>query len=342
KCTENKDCSKLILAGLNHPNTSKTAYGQMSSKAINFTKLVSFATTFSDCAAKKHARTAASNTVRDSKPTNSKSDLKRQLKDMLCEDVDVLPESEESYNDQALGSILGLSWLPTINNSDAQLHRGEVSHERKPSWVFKSKQSNHFRKLVKTCAQTLGPSGILGVLNKLDSEAGVQEFNCIIEVCIDKARNANDEDAALKEFRNAYVVFQTMRERGFKIGEETYGPCFMFIIDMGMVEEFHFFYNNIKKENPKSLSRLAYYEMLLWIKEGDEDKIQKLIRNTLDIDDSNFNGNYLLALCEADRQEEVEEIVEKFKSLHAELKVALSYGSHEKLILACCDSHEVG
>ncbi|KAJ0751303.1 putative tetratricopeptide-like helical domain superfamily, pentacotripeptide-repeat region of PRORP [Helianthus annuus] len=37
----------------------------------------------------------------------------------------------------------------------------------------------------------------------------------------------------------------------------------------------------------------------------------------------------------------VEDIVEKFKSLHTELKVATSSGSHGNLIKSCCDSHEV-
>nr|GEW07690.1 pentatricopeptide repeat-containing protein At4g04790, mitochondrial-like [Tanacetum cinerariifolium] len=47
----------------------------------------------------------------------------------------------------------------------------------------------------------------------------------------------------------------------------------MFLIDMEMVEEFYYICVKIKRDNPKSLSRLAYYEMLLWIKVGNEDKI---------------------------------------------------------------------
>ncbi|KAK9080651.1 hypothetical protein SSX86_000409 [Deinandra increscens subsp. villosa] len=339
---------------------------------------------------------------------DSKRDLKRQLKNILCGDADVLPQSEESYYSPPLDDILDLSWHPTISNSAAQLQRREVSRERKQVWVFKSSQSTRYGKLVRMCAEKLGANATLEVFKKLDRETGVKEFNCMIEVCIERARNTDDEDAALEEFHRAYRVFETMRESGFEIGEVTYGPFLMFIIDMGMVDEFHFFCDSIKKENPKSLSRLAYYEMLLWIKVGDEDKIQKLIGNTHDNDDSNFYDSYFVALCEAGQQEEVsilleklnikkvsskenmewifkslgkllleshaknfilelktedkgehdlsnliysyamsmpkiqaEDIVEKFKDLHAELKVAPSSGSHEKLIKLCCDSLEV-
>ncbi|KAI3820542.1 hypothetical protein L1987_08090 [Smallanthus sonchifolius] len=345
--------------------------------------------------------------VRTSSIDDSKRDLRRQISNILCGDADVLPQSEEDYYEQPLVDLLDFSWHRTISNSAAQLQRREVSRERKQVWVFKSTQSGRFGKLVKMCAQKLGADATLEVFSKLDRATGVNEFNCMIEICIEKARNTDDEDAALKEFHRAYMVFETMRKRGFEIGEVTYGPFLTFIIDMGMVEEFHFFCDSIKKENPKSLSRLAYYEMLLWIKVGDEDKIQTLIGNAHDNDESNFNESYLVALCEADRQEEVsilletinikkvsskenmewifkslgkllleshakkfileltedkgehdpsnliysyamsmpkmqaEDIVEKVKNLHADMKVAPSSGSHEKLIKACCDSLEV-
>ncbi|KAF5807414.1 hypothetical protein HanXRQr2_Chr05g0233381 [Helianthus annuus] len=154
--------------------------------------------------------------------------------------------------------------------------RKEVARERKQVWDFNDTQKYHFRKLVKNFAEKVGANATLEALCTLDRETGVKEFNCVIEGCIKKARNADDEDAALEEIHGAYVVLQTMSERGFKIDEETYGPILMFIIDMGMVEEFHFFCDHIKKDNPKSLQRLAYYEneLLLMIKVGDVDKIQ--------------------------------------------------------------------
>ncbi|MFS7940656.1 putative tetratricopeptide-like helical domain superfamily [Helianthus anomalus] len=154
--------------------------------------------------------------------------------------------------------------------------RKEVSRERKQVWDFNSTQNYHFRELVKSCAEKVGANATLEALRTLDRETGVKEFNCVIEGCIKKARNADDEDAALEEIHGVYAVLQTMSGHGFKIDEETYSPILMFIIDMGKVEEFHFFCDHIKKGNPESLQRLAYYEneLLLMIKVGDEDKIQ--------------------------------------------------------------------
>ncbi|GKB05963.1 hypothetical protein Tco_0834196 [Tanacetum coccineum] len=63
-----------------------------------------------------------------------------------------------------------------------------------------------------------------------------------------------------------------------------------FSLTLEMVEEFYYICVKIKRDNPKSLSRLAYYEMLLWIKVGDEDKIQQLLANTDGSDGSTFNG----------------------------------------------------
>ncbi|KAL8214279.1 hypothetical protein R6Q57_003728 [Mikania cordata] len=112
-------------------------------------------------------------------------------------------------------------------------------------------EKHSFGKLSRMCAQKLGTNATLDIYSQMVRET---------------ARNADDEDVALEEFHILYGIFETMRERGFKIGEVSYGPFRIFIIDMGMVEEFHFYCDIIKKENPMSLSRLAYYEMLLWIK----------------------------------------------------------------------------
>ena len=191
--------------------------------------------------------------------------------------------------------LLDIPWAPTISQNSASLHRREVARGRKQLWTFNSSQGGRFGRLVRMCTHKLGANTTIKVFGKLDRETGVKEFNYMIEICIEKARKTDDEDVALEEFHRAYVIFESMRERGFEIGEETYGPFLMFIIDMHMVEEFHFYCDNIKKENPKSLVRLAYYEMLLWIKVGDEDKIRTLIANAAGSDEANFNGLYLLS-----------------------------------------------
>ncbi|PWA37941.1 hypothetical protein CTI12_AA586030 [Artemisia annua] len=150
------------------------------------------------------------------------------------------------------------------------------------------------------------------VFRKMDIEIGVKELNTLLECCIEDARKLkNYRDDALEEIQNAYSVFAQFRRREFELGEETYGPFLMFLIDMEMVEEFHYICLNIKRDNPESFSRLAYYEMLLWIKLGDEDKIQQLIANADGSDRSTFNESYLVALCKGDRQEEVLMLLER-------------------------------
>lgn len=185
-------------------------------------------------------------------------------------------DSQESYDEQ-----------PFVHMLD------NVSRGRKQKWV-NPEQDNRAVLLIKKYTQRLGTLAALELFVS-PHKMGVKELNTIIECCIEMARDADDKDVALKEFHMAYMVFELMRNCGFETAEETYGPFFMFIIDMRMVEVFYFFHNKIKKENPKSLSRLAYYEMLLWIKVGDKDKTQMLIENAHGSDESDFIGMCLLS-----------------------------------------------
>ncbi|PWA39420.1 hypothetical protein CTI12_AA526180 [Artemisia annua] len=159
------------------------------------------------------------------------------------------------------------------------------------------------------------------VLRNLDIEIGVKELNTILNCCIEDARKLK--------------YFASLRKRGFEIGEETYGPFLMFLIDMEMVEEFHYICVKIKRDNPESLSRLAYYEMLLWIKVGDEDMIQQLIANTDGSDESTFNESYLAALCKGDRQEEVLMLLERIdiKKLSSKEDMEIIYKSLGRFLL---------
>ncbi|KVH99068.1 hypothetical protein Ccrd_022648 [Cynara cardunculus var. scolymus] len=322
----------------------------MSAKARTLTKLLSSATTYSDPTAKNLTRSAITSAGQEvnlknyirfteapdssSSSSSSSSHLKpsqsdkslssKPLSEIAVEsiridnaasisgDVDDSPASDEH--------ILDVPWLPTISQSSASLRRKENTRFRKQKWVYNCSQGNHFGRLLRLCTHKLGTKATINVFGRLGRETGVKEFNAMIEVCIEKARNTNDEDVTLEEFHRAYMVFETMKERGFQIGEETYGPLLMFIIDMGMVEEFHFFCDNIKKENPKSLSKLAYYEMLLYIKVGNEDNIHMLLADTHGSDASNFNESYLAALCEGDRQEEVLMLLETIDIKKVSLK----------------------
>lgn len=196
-------------------------------------------------------------------------------------------------NDEYVGSVLDTSWFSTLSHSNISLRRKEVSRDRKQKWIFKSTQTHRFDRLVKMCGQKLGTDATIQVFGKLGRETGVKEFNALIGLCIAKARETRYEDVWLQEISKVYKLLMLMREQGFKLEEESYGPFLMLLIDMEMVEEFHFFCGAIRDGNLNSLSRFAYYEMLLWIRVNNEVKIQELcdfIATNDEGDETNFKG----------------------------------------------------
>ncbi|KAL2247590.1 UNVERIFIED_CONTAM: Pentatricopeptide repeat-containing protein, mitochondrial [Sesamum indicum] len=183
---------------------------------------------------------------------------------------------DDEYQDEhSMGTVMDFPWLSRMSNINISLRRKEVSRERKQKWVFKNAQTSRFGRLVKMCARKLGPDATIEVFGKLGRETGLKEYNALIKVCIETARDTTDEDVSLEQIYKAYQILKLVRENGFNIEEETYGQFLMYLIDFGMVEEFFFFHELIKHENPDSLPRLAYYEMLLWIRVNNEEKIQE-------------------------------------------------------------------
>ncbi|XP_057950373.1 pentatricopeptide repeat-containing protein At4g04790, mitochondrial-like isoform X2 [Malania oleifera] len=350
----------------------------------------------------------------ESHTDESAKQLSREISSILCGDISLDsassldPELCQSTNDEkSMETILDIPWFSNLPRNNISLRRKEVSRERKQKWIFKNTQSYRFERLVRMCACKVGADATLKVFGKLGRETGVKEYNALIGLCIEKARSTNDEDVSLGQIYNAFQLFKSMREQGFQLEEETYGPFLMFLIDMGMIEEFHFFCGIIKNENPSSLSRLGYYEMLLWTRVNNKEKIQELcdyIAVDDDGDKANIRENYLSALCESDRKEEilqvleviditkissvdhvacifkslgrlslesfaekfilalkasdygtkkisclildyavcmpnlaVEDVILKFRNLHAKVEVTPSSISYEKLITYCCD-----
>lgn len=159
------------------------------------------------------------------------------------------------------------------------LYRKELARERKQKWVFKGTQTSRFHRLVDMCANKMGSDNTIQVFGKLGRETGVKEFNALMRLCIDKARKTEDDEIVLRQIFKAYKILENMKERGFPVKEVTYGPLLVYLIDMGLDEEFHFFCDLIRDENSDSLSRLSYYEMLLWVGVNNEDKIKELLDN---------------------------------------------------------------
>ncbi|XP_012841723.1 PREDICTED: pentatricopeptide repeat-containing protein At4g21880, mitochondrial-like [Erythranthe guttata] len=238
---------------------------------------------------------------------NSAEQMLTHASSLLYDEMDLPWDDEERGDTKVIGSVLDMPWLEKMTNNSIAEWRKEFSRDRKQKWVFKSTQTNRFGRMVNVCADKLGPDAAVEVFGKLGQETGLKEYNSLISICIKKARGTTDEDVSTEQIYRAYQIFISLREKGFKIEEETYGQFLMYLIDFGMVEEFFFFHEIIKADNSDSLPRLAYYEMLLWIRVNNEVKIQELCLSAVadDAEDkSHFQECILMALCESGRKEE--------------------------------------
>lgn len=184
---------------------------------------------------------------------------------------------------------------PTENNNLGdmrnifKLHmQKEKSRERKAKWTLKNSHNLRFSRLIKRSAEALGTESTLEVLGKLGKETGVKEYNALIGLCIEKARRCIDENDSLIQLQKAFQLFRSMKEQGFQIEEESYGPLLMYLIDMGLIQEFQTFCEIIMGESHLPNPRTSYYEMLLWIKAGNEEKIQELC-HSVRADDNDYN-----------------------------------------------------
>lgn len=245
---------------------------------------------------------------------NSLKQLSEEIQSLLvADDSGTLSDSIGSNNNNLL-DVLQMPWLSTRSNNNNQfLRRREIWRERKQKWVFSKGQTRRFSRIVKICANQLGTEATFEVFGKMGRENGVKEHNSLIGICIEKARACDDEDIAVEQICRAFQIFNSMKEKGFQLEEVTYGPLLTYFIDMGMIEEFHFFCNTINNGDSSSVPRLGYYEMLLWIKVNDEEKIRELCKHSADDEEGNyicFQENYLLALCENDRKTDLLQLLE--------------------------------
>lgn len=265
--------------------------------------------------------------------------LTRDISSILWEVADVEKPQENT---------LEIPWVSLISCEDMSLRRKEISRERKQKWIFKNTLAHRFDKLVKMCGEKLGTETTVQVFGRLGRETGVKEYNALIGLCIEEARKSQDEEVLSRQLYKAFQLFNSMREGGFELGEETYGPFLIYLIDAQLVEEFHFFYEVIRDGNPNSVPRLGYYEMLLWIRLNNKDKIQELC-NFIAVgggEKSMVHENYFLALCASDQKEELLKLFEfvditKVSSVDHVASIFESLGRlslesvAKKLILAC-------
>lgn len=245
---------------------------------------------------------------------NSLKQLSEEIQSLLVADDSDTSSDSIGSNNKNLLDVLQMPWLSTRSNNDnSLLRRREIWRERKQKWVFSNGQTRRFSRIVKICANQLGTEATFEVFGKMGRENGVKEHNSLIGICIEKARACDDEDVAVEQICRAFQIFNSMKEKGFRLEEVTYGPLLTYFIDMGMIEEFHFFCNTINNGDSSSVPRLGYYEMLLWTKVNDEEKIRELCKQTAAEEDGNylcFQENYLLALCESDRKTDILQLLE--------------------------------
>lgn len=184
--------------------------------------------------------------------------------------------SEETDATNEFEKIMNISQLPNTPQSNIALRRKEASREKKRKCIFNTNQEQRFRRIVESCGKILGTEATLELFDKVERKPGVTGYNALVKICIGKAREAENKDIAIEEMGKVFHLFELMREQGLELEEQTYGPLLMYTIDMSMVEEFQFFCQVIKDENPGSTARLGYYEMMMWLKVNDEEKIQGL------------------------------------------------------------------
>ncbi|KAE9599793.1 hypothetical protein Lal_00045672 [Lupinus albus] len=223
------------------------------------------------------------------------------------------PGSEKIDGEKEFERTPKISWLSNISQSNIFLRRKEPSREKKQKCMFELSQRSRFERLIEICAKVLGTGATIELFGKVGREPGLKGYTTLIEMCIERARGTGDDDIAIEEMGKVFHLFKSMREQGLDLAEQAYRPLLLYIIEMCLVEEFHFFCNVIKDENPSSLARLGYYEMMLWLRVNNEEKIQGLCDYILENDDedaSNLRESYLLALCESEQKKQILDLLE--------------------------------
>nr|XP_034598491.1 pentatricopeptide repeat-containing protein At4g04790, mitochondrial isoform X3 [Setaria viridis] len=217
-------------------------------------------------------------------------------------------DSEDAGEVATSNKILDFEWFQSPPSKDPLMHwRREVAREKKKQYIFKNVESRRYTKLMQLCANKLGTKSTIEFFGKLGRETGVKEFNSLIKLCLNKARACNDVDSAAEYIYRAYRLFETMRDKGLMIEQDIYGPFLLYLVDVGLLEEFEMFTAFFKDANPQS-SRIAYYEMLRYIRVQDEEKIQELCHSVENYNEEahyDIAESYMLAFAESGRKEDL-------------------------------------
>ncbi|CAO2835964.1 unnamed protein product [Amaranthus hypochondriacus] len=222
-------------------------------------------------------------------------------------------DSEVDIKDDESVDETDLPWFSNLFNNSTPLRRKSLVRHRKNKWIFKNTQKLRFDTLLGMCLDKVGSESTFQVLYKLGRGTGLKEYDAFVKGCIQTARSLKDEKAKLEHIFEAYRTLHLMKERGFPIGEDAFGPFLLYLIDMHMDEHFFILLEIVKDEDPNLHPRLGYYEMLFWIEMNNEEKVEELcqhITTSKSKTGSLLHENYLLALCEKNRKKEVLHVLE--------------------------------
>ncbi|KAH9610959.1 hypothetical protein KSS87_002499 [Heliosperma pusillum] len=246
----------------------------------------------------------------DARAGDDAEEASGDISTILCGTTELYDTSDNMVadGDDSLEDDSKVLWFSNLFNSSTPLRRKELSRDRKIKWIFKNTQKLRFDKLVSLCLAKLGSGSMFDVLTKLGRGTSLKEYNAFIKGCIETARNSKDEKAQIAQILEAYRLLQLMKERGFPIEEEVFGPFLIYLIDKHMDDQFILLLEIVKEEDLSLHPRLGYYEMLFWIEMNNEEKVQELC-NEIAVGESEMGSllheNYLLALCERDRKDEL-------------------------------------
>ncbi|GLJ21203.1 hypothetical protein SUGI_0388280 [Cryptomeria japonica] len=251
--------------------------------------------------------------------------------------------SEQVSQDSALDSLLNIPWFPLpikhlpedyhktysppyrIPSDTTSSRRKELSRERKKKRVIKTMQKYRFGELIKTYGKMIGGEVNLDILGELGRESGLREYNAMIEVCVNKAKETADEKGSLKQLNTASTVFERIREQGMQPDKFSYRPLFAYVANKGMAEEFYCLVQQME-EDGVNISDIGYFEMVLWIKDGNKDEVvglcDQVLRSESDKGSALADG-FLLALSENDWTEEALGLLEKVEITQVSALVCL-------------------
>jgi len=252
----------------------------------------------------------------------------RVLSHYFCSDLHNICKTSFSWN--PILSIRKLHDAPPVE----KLH-DEASTRQ--SWISREDtidEQQRFQFLL----ENLGLTTLVCMIHLHGSSIGFTGFNRLVKLLIEKARSTRDKFILQEQLNLIRHLLQSMPVVfRFQLEEETYGPLLKYIIDLGAVDEFKMFSKLIKDHNHNSISRLGYYDMLMWIRVNDEamigdaceyikrgdteelrgrlinlflSKMLMLMKTTYNLYVFNLVAeNYFLALCESDRKEQISDVL---------------------------------